>query len=119
VKDADRPRIHTFISTSDIHIEHQLKTDREDVKGQARAAVAMARAYCDDVEFSPMDATRADIEFTAEVCAIAVEEGASVINIPDTVGYTTPEEYADYLRRLYELVPGLDRVELSVHCHDD
>ena len=119
VKDAERPRIHTFISTSDIHIEHQLKTDREDVKGQARAAVATARAYCDDVEFSPMDATRAEIEFTAEVCAIAVEEGATVINIPDTVGYTTPEEYADYLRRLYELVPGLDRVELSVHCHDD
>ncbi|HWA55562.1 MAG TPA: 2-isopropylmalate synthase [Solirubrobacterales bacterium] len=119
IKDAARPRIHTFISTSDIHIEHQLKTDREDVKGQARAAVRLARSYCDDVEFSPMDATRADIEFTAEVCAIAVEEGASVINVPDTVGYTTPEEYAEYWRRLYELVPGLDEVETSVHCHDD
>ena len=119
VKDAARPRIHTFISTSDIHIEHQLKTDREDVKGQARAAVALAKSYCDDVEFSPMDATRADIEFTAEVCAIAVEEGATTVNIPDTVGYTTPEEYADYFRRLYELVPGLREVETSVHCHDD
>jgi 2-isopropylmalate synthase len=119
VKDADRPRIHTFVSTSDIHIEHQLKTDREDVKGQARAAVAMARSYCGDVEFSPMDATRADVDFTAEVVAIAVEEGATVVNIPDTVGYTTPEEYAAYLKRLYELVPGLDAVELSVHCHDD
>ena len=119
VKDAEKPRIHTFISTSDIHIEHQLKTDREDVKGQARAAVAMARAFCEDVEFSPMDATRADVEFTAEVVAIAVEEGATVVNIPDTVGYTTPEEYAAYLKRLYELVPGLDGVELSVHCHDD
>ena len=72
-----------------------------------------------DVEFSPMDATRADVEFTAEVCAIAVEEGATVINIPDTVGYTTPEEYAAYFRRLYELVPGLREVETSVHCHDD
>jgi 2-isopropylmalate synthase len=119
VKDAARPRIHTFISTSDIHIEHQLQTDREDVKGQARAAVTLAKSYCEDVEFSPMDATRADPEFTAEVCAIAVQEGATVVNIPDTVGYTTPEEYAAYLRRLYELVPGLDRVELSVHCHDD
>jgi 2-isopropylmalate synthase len=119
VKDAARPRIHTFISTSDIHIEHQLKTDREDVKGQARAAVAMARAFCEDVEFSPMDATRADVEFTAEVVAIAVEEGATVVNIPDTVGYTTPEEYAAYLGKLYELVPGLSGVELSVHCHDD
>src|SRR6186997_2718679 len=119
VKDSQRPRIHTFISTSDIHIEHQLQTTREDVKGQARAAVRLARSYCEDVEFSPMDATRADIEFTAEVCAIAVEEGATVINVPDTVGYTTPEEYAEYWRRLYELVPGLDGVEASVHCHDD
>src|ERR1700704_2468919 len=119
VRDAQRPRTHTFISTSDIHIEHQLQTDREDVKGQARAAVSQAKSYCEDVEFSPMDATRAEIEFTAEVCAIAVEEGATVINIPDTVGYTTPEEYADYFRRLYELVPALRGVELSVHWHHD
>ena len=119
IRDAQRPRIHTFISTSDIHIEHQLQTDRDDVKGQARAAVALAKSYCPDVEFSPMDATRADVEFTAEVCAIAVEEGATVVNIPDTVGYTTPEEYAAYFQRLYELVPGLREVEMSVHCHDD
>ena len=119
IKDSERPRIHTFISTSDIHIEHQLQTTREDVKGQAKAAVALAKSYTENVEFSPMDATRADIEFTAEVCAIAVAEGATVINIPDTVGYTTPEEYAAYFRKLYELVPGLDGVEVSVHCHDD
>ena len=116
---SERPRIHTFISTSDIHIEHQLQTTRDDVKGQARAAVALAKSYCEDVEFSPMDATRADVEFTAEVCAIAVGEGATVVNIPDTVGYTTPEEYTDYFRRLYELVPGLAGVRTSVHCHDD
>src|SRR5881227_783521 len=119
VKDAARPRIHTFISTSDIHIEHQLQSTREDVKGQARAAVAHARSLVDDVEFSPMDATRADLEFTAEVCAIAIEEGAGVINIPDTVGYTMPQEFDAYLRRLYELVPALRDVTLSVHCHDD
>jgi len=119
IRDSQRPRIHTFVSTSDIHIEHQLQTDREDVKGQARAAVAMAKAYCDDVEFSPMDATRANVEYTAEVCAIAVSEGATVINIPDTVGYTTPEEYTRYLRRLGELIPGLAGVTMSVHCHDD
>src|SRR5687767_2559373 len=119
IKDSQRPRIHTFISTSDIHIEHQLQTTREDVKGQAKAAVALAKSYCDEVEFSPMDATRADLEFTAEVCAIAVAEGADVINIPDTVGYTTPAEYMEYFRRLYELVPGLDGVRVSVHCHDD
>ncbi|HEX3669620.1 MAG TPA: 2-isopropylmalate synthase [Acidimicrobiia bacterium] len=119
IKDAERPRIHTFISTSDIHIEHQLQTTREDVKGQAKAAVTLAKSYCDDVEFSPMDATRADVEFTAEVCAIAVEEGATVVNIADTVGYTTPEEYVEYFGRLYELVPALRDLRMSVHCHDD
>ena len=119
VRDAERPRIHTFISTSDIHIRHQLQTTREDVTGQARAAVAHAKQYVDDVEFSPMDATRADVEFTAQVCAIAIEEGATTINIPDTVGYTMPHEYTAYLKRLYELVPGLAGVVLSVHCHDD
>ena len=119
IKDSSRPRIHTFVSTSDIHIEHQLQTTRDDVKGQARAAVALARSYCEDVEFSPMDATRADVEFTAEVCAIAVEEGATVVNIPDTVGYTTPAEYQRYFERLYELAPGLRKVRISVHCHDD
>ncbi|HKH14016.1 MAG TPA: 2-isopropylmalate synthase [Solirubrobacterales bacterium] len=119
IKDSASPRIHTFVSTSDIHIEHQLQTTRDDVKGQARAAVALARSYCDDVEFSPMDATRADVEFTAEVCAIAVAEGATVVNIPDTVGYTTPSEYQRYFERLYELAPGLAGVRTSVHCHDD
>src|SRR5689334_18172027 len=119
VRDAPRPRIHTFISTSDIHIEHQLQSTREDVKGQARAAVAHARSFVEDVEFSPMDATRADLEFTAEVVAIAIEEGATTINIPDTVGYTMPQEFDAYLRRLYELTPGLRDVTLSVHCHDD
>src|SRR3954463_11687549 len=119
IRDSERPRIHTFISTSDIHIEHQLQTTREDVKGQARAAVAHSKQYTDDVEFSPMDATRADLEFTAEVVQIALDEGATTINIPDTVGYTMPDEYAATLRRLYELVPGLRDVTLSVHCHDD
>src|SRR5580765_1082580 len=119
VREAERPRIHTFISTSDIHIVHQLQTTREDVKGQARAAVAHAKSLVDDVEFSPMDATRADVEFTAEVCQIALDEGATTINIPDTVGYAMPHEYADFLTRLYELVPGLRDVVLSVHCHDD
>jgi 2-isopropylmalate synthase len=119
VRDAARPRIHTFISTSDIHIRHQLQTTRDDVKGQARAAVAHAKQYVNDVEFSPMDATRADVEFTAEVCQIAIDEGATTINIPDTVGYTMPDEFTAYLNRLYELIPGLGDVVLSVHCHDD
>jgi 2-isopropylmalate synthase len=119
VRDAERPRVHTFISTSDIHIEHQLQSTRADVLGQARAAVAHAKSFVDDVEFSPMDATRADVEFTAEVLTAALEEGATTINIPDTVGYAMPGEYAAFLGRLYELVPGLRDVVLSVHCHDD
>ncbi|MGE5635649.1 MAG: 2-isopropylmalate synthase, partial [Nocardioidaceae bacterium] len=113
IKDAERARIHTFISTSDIHIEHQLQTTREDVKGQARAAVAHARSYTDDVEFSPMDATRADVKFTAEVIRIALEEGATTINVPDTVGYSLPHEYAAMFRRLNELVPALHDVTVS------
>src|SRR4051795_10584935 len=119
VRDAERPRVHTFISTSDIHIEHQLQSTRSDVLGQARAAVAHARSLVDDVEFSPMDATRADVEFTAEVLQAALDEGATTINIPDTVGYAMPGEYAAFLERLYELVPGLRDVVISVHCHDD
>ena len=106
VRDSARPRIHTFISTSDIHIVHQLQTTREDVKGQARAAVAHAKSYLDDVEFSPMDATRSEIEFTAEVVQIAIDEGATTINIPDTVGYTMPDEFTAFLGRLYALVPA-------------
>jgi 2-isopropylmalate synthase len=119
VKDAERPRIHTFVSTSDIHIVHQLQATREDVKGLARAAVAQAKALCDDVEFSPMDATRADKDFTAEVLQIAIDEGATTINIPDTVGYAMPHEYAAFLTDLYALVPDLRNVVLSTHCHDD
>ena len=119
LKDAERPRIHTFISTSDIHIQYQMQNTREDVKGMTRAAVAHAKSYCDDVEFSPMDATRSAVEFTAEVLQIAIDEGATTINIPDTVGYTMPNEYTAFLGRLYELVPDLRGVVLSVHCHDD
>ncbi|MFM9139703.1 MAG: 2-isopropylmalate synthase, partial [Solirubrobacterales bacterium] len=119
VRDSARPRVHTFVSTSDIHIEHQMQNSREDVKGLARAAVAQARELCEDVEFSPMDATRADVDFTAEVCQIAIDEGATTINVPDTVGYTMPEEFTRYLARLYEAAPGLRDVVLSVHCHDD
>jgi 2-isopropylmalate synthase len=119
IKDSERPRIHTFIATSDIHIERKLQTTREDVKGQARAAVAHARGYTDDVEFSPEDGSRSDIEFMAEVIQIAIDEGATTINVPDTVGYTMPHEYADMFRRLYELVPDLRGVTVSVHCHND
>src|ERR1017187_5617913 len=108
VKDSERPRIHTFIATSDIHIERKLQTTREDVKGQVRAAVAQARECTEDVEFSPEDGSRSDVEYMAEVIQIALEEGASTINVPDTVGYTMPEEYAAMFTELYRLLPGLD-----------
>src|SRR3954464_5521217 len=119
VRDSERPRIHTFISTSDIHIVHQLQATRDDVKGLARASVAQAKELCEDVEFSPMDATRSDTQFTAEVIQMALDEGATTINIPDTVGYATPLEYAAFLTDLYTLVPDLRNAVLSTHCHDD
>jgi 2-isopropylmalate synthase len=119
VKDSERPRIHTFIATSDIHIERKLQTTREDVKGQARAAVAHARQHTDDVEFSPEDGSRSDVEFMAEVIQIALDEGATTINVPDTVGYTMPHEYAAMFDELYRLVPSLHGVVVSVHCHND
>ena len=119
VRDAARPRIHTFIATSDLHIHHKLQTTREDVLGQARAAVAHARELVEDVEFSPEDGFRSDREFMAEVISAAIEEGASTINVPDTVGYATPDEYAAMFTELYRLVPALRDVTVSVHCHDD
>src|SRR5438874_280059 len=119
IKDSERPRIHTFIATSDIHIERKLQTTREDVKGQARAAVAHAKQYTDDVEFSPEDGSRSDVEFMAEVIQLAIDEGATTINVPDTVGYTMPHEYAAMFEELYRLVPDLRKIVLSVHCHDD
>jgi 2-isopropylmalate synthase len=119
IKYSERPRIHIVIATSDIHIERKLQTTREDVLGQARAAVAHAKQYCDDVEFSPEDGSRSDVEFMAEVVKAAIEEGATTINIPDTVGYTMPHEYAEIFRELYRLVPELKDVVVSVHCHDD
>ena len=119
IKDSERPRIHTFIATSDIHIERKLQTTREDVKGQARAAVAHAKEYTDDVEFSPEDGSRSDVEFMAEVLQIAIDEGATTINVPDTVGYTMPHEYGEMFEELYRLVPDLRNVVVSVHCHND
>src|ERR1700736_323674 len=115
IRDSERPRIHTFIATSDIHIERKLQTTRENVKGQVRAAVAQARQYTEDVEFSPEDGSRSDVEYMAEVIEIALEEGATTINVPDTVGYTMPREYAAMFESLYRLVPRLREVVVSVH----
>jgi 2-isopropylmalate synthase len=116
---AARRRIHTFLATSDIHLEHKLRMTRGEVLERVGAMVACARALCDDVEFSPEDAGRSDPEFLCEVLRVALEAGATTLNIPDTVGYTTPEEYHALIARIRESVPGVERAVLSTHCHDD
>ena len=119
LRDAERGRIHTFIATSDIHMTYKLRMDRAQVLAAAVDAVRLARGIVDDVEFSCEDATRSDPAFVAEVVGAAIAEGATTINIPDTVGYTTPTEFQAFLLELYERCPGLRGVTLSVHCHDD
>lgn len=116
---ARHPRIHTFIATSDIHLEHKLRMSHQQVLDTARRMVAFARARCADVEFSPEDACRSDRTFLHEVLAAAIEAGATTLNIPDTVGYITPDEYFDLIRGIRERVPGARDVTLSTHCHDD
>src|SRR3712207_3999739 len=104
---AQRPRIHTFVGTSDLHIERQMRANREEIRGRAGEAVRCAKSLCENVEFSPMDATRTDIGYLAEIVAAAVEAGADVVNIADTVGYTTPIEFSAFLKELQERVPTL------------
>lgn len=116
---ADRPRIHTFISSSDIHIEHQLKKTRAEVLTMAVEAVAHARSLTENVEFSPMDATRSDLAYLAEMVHAVIEAGATTVNIPDTVGYTIPSEFHSIIRYLFEHVPGIGKAVISVHCHND
>ena len=119
LRPAARGRIHVFISTSDLHIKDKLKTTREDVMARARAAIRQARQYTDDVEFSAEDASRTDPDFLCQVVAAAIEEGASTVNLPDTVGYAMPNEYGEMFRMVRARVPGVDQVVLSAHCHDD
>jgi 2-isopropylmalate synthase len=120
LKYAARPRIHTFCATSDIHLEHKLKKTRAEVIAMTRAAVRHARSYVDDVEFSAEDATRSDFDYLCEVLDAAVDAGASVLNVPDTVGYTTPSEYTRLVQQVRErVVRDRDDVIISVHCHND
>ena len=116
---ARQPRIHTFVATSDIHLQYKLKKSRAEVLEMTRYAVALAKTYADEVEFSAEDATRSDPEFLCEVLKIAVAEGASIINIPDTVGYTLPTEYAELIRKVKREVVGEKNITISVHCHND
>ena len=119
VKQAQRPRIHVFVSTSPTHLKHQLKKTEDEVLEMARLGVSRARKYVEDVEFSAMDATRSDPEYLYKIFKIAVDEGATVINIPDTVGYTLPGEYQKLIKGVMDNVSGIENVIVSVHCHND
>jgi 2-isopropylmalate synthase len=116
---AAHPRIHTFLATSDIHLQHKLRISRRECLEQARDAVRLAKSFCADVEFSPEDATRSNVEFLCEVLEAVVEAGATTVNIPDTVGYTIPVEYTELITRIRGRVRGIERVVISAHCHDD
>jgi 2-isopropylmalate synthase len=119
VKVAPRHRIHTFLATSDIHLKYKLKIDREECIDRVIKAVTYAKSKCDDIEFSPEDAGRSDPQFLTVVLGEAIKAGATTLNIPDTVGYTTPEEFGGLIKYLIENTPGADKVVWSTHCHND
>ena len=119
LKGAPKRRIHTFLSTSDIHLKHQFRMTRDEARTRAVEMVQHARSYVDDVEFSPMDATRSDLSYLCEVVEAVIEAGAGTVNIPDTVGYTTPQEFGHIIRTLRERVRNSEKAIISVHCHND
>lgn len=119
VREAESPRIHTFIATSDIHLRHKLQMSREEVLEAAVAAVKRARRYLADVEFSAEDAFRSNHDYLCRVIEAVITAGATTVNIPDTVGYATPQEFHDFIRDIFRKVPNIDRAVLSVHCHND
>ena len=119
VKCAKYPRIHVFIATSDIHMEYKLKMTREQVLESIATHIAYAKSYCEDIEFSCEDASRSEWEFMSKCCETAINAGATVLNIPDTVGYSTPQEMFDLITYLREHTPGIENVDISSHCHDD
>jgi 2-isopropylmalate synthase len=119
VKYARRPRIHTFVATSDIHLKYKLRKSRAEVMKAAVEAVRHARGYCEDVEFSPEDASRSDFDYMCDVLSAVIDAGAGTINIPDTVGYAIPREWGERIAHIREKVHGVDKVVISVHCHND
>ncbi|HEY5839757.1 MAG TPA: 2-isopropylmalate synthase [Pyrinomonadaceae bacterium] len=120
LRGAAHPRMHTFVATSDIHLEYKLKKSRAEVLDMTRAAVRLARDYAEEVEFSAEDATRSDVNYLCDVFSVAIEEGATILNVPDTVGYTLPNEFTQLIRTVRERVIGeRDDITISVHCHND
>jgi len=119
VREAEQPRIHVFLGSSDIHIKKKLRRDRDSALVMAVEAVKYAKSLCHDIEFSTEDGSRTDFDFLCRIIEATIRAGATVINVPDTVGYAVPEEFGDLIRRIRETVPSIDRVRLSIHCHDD
>lgn len=119
IKKAKHPRLHTFISSSDVHIIHQFRSTREKIVEQGIAAIKLAKSFCEDVEFSAMDAGRTDNDFLASFIEQAIKAGATTVNIPDTTGYCLPGEFGEKIRYLFENVKNIDRAVISVHCHND
>jgi len=119
VKEAANPRVHVFLSASDVHLEHQLHKSREEIMEMACTMVTRAKKYVDDVEFSPMDASRTEPEFIYQICKAVIDCGATTVNIPDTVGYAMPAEFGDLITGIFENVPNIDKAVVSVHCHND
>jgi 2-isopropylmalate synthase len=119
IEPAARARIHTFLSTSDLHLAAKLKITRAQAIDQIAESVALARTYANDIEFSPEDATRTDPDFLVQVCTVAIQAGATTLNLPDTVGYCIPQDYGDMFANVRARVPGIENITLSAHCHDD
>jgi 2-isopropylmalate synthase len=119
LRDASHPRIHVFLATSDIHLQYKLRITRDQCLAQARDAVRLAKSLCDDVEFSPEDATRTDPDFLCKVLDAVVEAGATTLNIPDTVGYTVPTEFGELIATIRRRVKGIENITISAHCHND
>ena len=119
VKAAERPRIHVFLGSSDIHVEKKLRSDRDSLLQKAVDSVRYAKRYCEDVEYSTEDGSRTDFEYLCRIVDAVIHAGATVVNIPDTVGYAVPEQFGELIRNLKERVPALDKATLSVHCHND
>ena len=119
LRDAARPRIHVFLATSDIHLQYKLRLTRDQCLEQAREAIRFAKSLCEDVEFSPEDATRTDPDFLCRVLQAVVEAGATTLNIPDTVGYTVPAEFGSLITTIRQRVKGIEKVTISAHCHND
>ena len=119
VQEAEHPRIHVFVSSSDIHLMHGMKKSRDEILQLARDMVARAKSYTDDIEFSPMDASRTELAYLYQILGVAIDAGATTVNIPDTVGYAIPDEFGRLIDGIFQNVPNIGRTVVSVHCHND